>query len=107
MGSFIGGILRYLCTLLPVHFALAGYWATLFVNVIGCLAIGYFTRILGTSQPLSLLLITGFCGSFTTFSTFIKDASLLTVTSMVSTILYLLVSLTLGYLFFILGSKIG
>lgn len=57
---------RYTVTLggLPVH--------TLAANLAGCLLIGLLANWIGrnSSQALPLLLVTGFCGGFTTFSTF-------------------------------------
>lgn len=57
---------RFAVTLggLPVH--------TLAANLLGCMLIGLFTAWLA-KQPnpqMALLLTTGFCGGFTTFSTF-------------------------------------
>lgn len=57
---------RYAATLwgLPVH--------TLCANLLGCVIIGFLMGWLSrhSNAELSLLLVTGFCGGFTTFSTF-------------------------------------
>jgi CrcB protein len=50
-------------------------WATLLINVSGSLLIGGLMARLGPAQPetaasLRSLLVVGFCGGFTTFSTF-------------------------------------
>ena len=77
-GSFVGGIVRYLLLLLiksPGHgFPLS----VLLVNLIGCFLIGLFygifSRIPDSNRELLLLLTTGICGGFTTFSTFANDS---------------------------------
>ncbi len=51
-------------------------WGTLFVNVTGCLAIGFFVSLTGPDGRLivpshvRLFVMTGLCGGYTTFSTF-------------------------------------
>ncbi len=48
-------------------------WATFLINITGSLLIGFFLRyFLGihSSQNLRLMLTTGFCGAYTTMSTF-------------------------------------
>ena len=76
-GSFLGGIARYLVSLLMKGVSGAFPWATMTVNIAGCLLIGVlwavFSRSTASSQ-LNLLLTVGFCGGFTTFSTFSKEA---------------------------------
>lgn len=53
-------------------------WATLAVNLVGALVLGalleFFTRT-GDRPGWRLLLGTGFCGAFTTYSTFAREVS--------------------------------
>jgi fluoride exporter len=67
LGGFLGAVSRYSVGLLLPS---TGFpWATLFVNALGCLAISIFaSRTLPTH--VSLFLIPGFLGAFTTFSAF-------------------------------------
>ncbi len=74
-GSFIGGAARYfVSTLMKSTFPLG----TLTVNLLGCFLIGLlyavFQRAGATSSSWCLLLTTGLCGGFTTFSTFSNEA---------------------------------
>ncbi len=77
-GGFIGSVLRYLVyryfedprdTGLP--------WGTIAVNVIGSLLAGFLFGISEKTnlipETLSLFLLVGFCGGFTTFSAFALD----------------------------------
>ncbi len=76
-GSFVGGVLRYIVSLL-IKYSGGFPWATFTVNLLGCLAIGLlwglFSRYSNVSQQLVLFLSVGFCGGFTTFSTFSKES---------------------------------
>ena len=74
---FVGGVIGALARLGLVE-ALAPTpgqwpWATFVANLVGALALGYFTTRLQERLPLSAyrrpLLGTGFCGALTTFST--------------------------------------
>jgi CrcB protein len=55
-------------------------WGTFVANAISCIVLGYLLGIM-LKEPLSpmwkLLLATGFCGGFSTFSTFSGDTLLL------------------------------
>lgn len=69
-GGTIGAVLRHL-----VGLAVSDEWlplGTLTVNVIGSFALGLFT-FLSLGDDALLLLGTGACGSFTTFSSFAVD----------------------------------
>lgn len=48
-------------------------WGTFLINVLGSFLLGYFTRtfqVAPVSPEMRTLLTVGFCGAFTTFSTF-------------------------------------
>ena len=74
LGGAVGSILRYLIGGALQRSSASGYpVGTMFVNVAGCFLIGVFVRYLlnmQTSAELRALLVVGFCGGFTTFSTF-------------------------------------
>lgn len=78
LGSFFGGAGRYAVSLLFKNAGGSFPWATLLVNLAGCFLIGllagFFVRQGSGSSDWSLLLITGFCGGFTTFSTFARES---------------------------------
>ena len=80
-GSFLGGALRFLISTLMKGACTSSFpWGTLTVNLIGCLLIGViyglFARHSSISHSMCLLLTTGFCGGFTTFSTFSNEGVL-------------------------------
>jgi CrcB protein len=78
LGSMLGGVSRYGMTLLTQNYAaLIIPFGTLISNLAGCLLIGVIAGIGATTQVLStemrLLLATGFCGGFTTMSSFVYE----------------------------------
>jgi len=74
VGGFIGSVLRYALSLLGQRCSVTFPHGTLWSNLLGCLAIGAVTALAAKTGALSptmrLLLATGFCGGFTTMSTF-------------------------------------
>ncbi len=81
---------------------------TLFINVIGALAIGVLAGLAGKAEGLSpellLLLKVGVCGGFTTFSTFaLETTNLLSGGKAGMGVLYILLSVGLCLLAVLLG----
>jgi CrcB protein len=74
LGGGAGSVLRYLTSVLTgKYFHGAFPLATCIVNIAGCFAIGWLAGTLGRQSDhpdLYALFITGFCGGYTTFSTF-------------------------------------
>jgi len=77
LGSFIGGISRYLITLFIQNKFLSTFpFGTLCVNILGCFLIGviYGLSDKGNISPTwRLFLATGIMGGFTTFSSFSNE----------------------------------
>lgn len=81
-GGFIGTCLRFLTGRLCRHLTDSPFpWGTFAVNVAGSFLIGILFGLAEkhrlVSPTMNLFLITGFCGGFTTFSSFADDMFLL------------------------------
>ncbi len=77
-GSAAGGVARFLLTTVVQDRWSSSFPAgTLVVNVLGCIALGFISYLVletGEFSPTTrALLTTGFCGGFTTFSTFAME----------------------------------
>ncbi|MBN2681553.1 MAG: fluoride efflux transporter CrcB [Bacteroidales bacterium] len=75
LGGGIGSILRYLTGVFFEKYSQHAFpFATFTVNFVGCLIIGALIGLIDrqhiTNPDFKFLLITGFCGGFTTFSAF-------------------------------------
>lgn len=75
LGGAAGSILRYVTHVVTTRYYAASFpLATFMVNVAGCFLVGLIFGMTAhettETQNLKFLLITGFCGGFTTFSAF-------------------------------------
>lgn len=73
-GGALGALSRHgLSTLLTRHVLSQPHWAILSVNLVGCFVIGFLSALFlqwRIGETWALLAVTGFLGSFTTYSTF-------------------------------------
>ena len=112
LGGGIGSIARYLWQKwFSENYPHPFPWGTFLVNLCGCFLIGVFYAATEKTSVLSpqarLLLITGFCGGFTTFSTFaFENMNLLRTGDNFYFILYAVGSLVLGIAAVYIGSFI-
>lgn len=104
IGGATGSALRYLVHILVTKkYQVQFPYQTLLVNIIGCLLIGllvgYFSKFDGEHNSLKLLLITGFCGGFTTFSAFgLENINFIQSHNYWLALQYTLLSIVLGVL---------
>jgi CrcB protein len=102
-GSFIGGVLRYLLSLLIQSKTTSPFpYHTLTVNIIGCFFIGIVMGFFDKGQVSNewrLFLATGFLGGFTTFSAFSSETFILFREGFAGyALLYILASVLFGLL---------
>jgi CrcB protein len=108
-GEAVGSVLRYLTS-----FIVNKYWnnhfplSTLIINTVGCFLIGsitgYCIKNNMQNSSLSWLLITGFCGGFTTFSAFgLENVTLFQNNHQLIAFAYIAFSLFIGLFFVWLG----
>ena len=113
LGGAIGSMLRYAVQkFFQAQTASAFPTGTLLVNIAGCFLIGILwslvSRSLTWNDEMKLLLMTGFCGGFTTFSAFtLEGIGLLKENRTVLFVLYLTASVVGGLLATFIGIRIA
>ena len=109
IGGFFGSIIRYVIGLSFYNDKLANIpYKIILVNLIGCFLIGILANSLSQEKELSkLLLITGFLGGFTTFSSFgLEAVTLISNHNTIGALVYILMSVVGGLLAVLLGMVI-
>lgn len=99
LGGMIGSMLRYFFALIikPSSFP----YATLAVNILGCLVIGIVIGSAAKNGSLNehwkLFLATGICGGFTTFSAFsLECVALIEQQRYIAMLMYVAISIVVG-----------
>jgi CrcB protein len=111
-GSFIGGVSRYLTSrFIQNNFISAFPFGTFVVNILGCFLIGLFYGLSERGNIMTaewrMFLTVGFCGGFTTFSTFANEnVALLRESEFFYFALYASLSVFIGLLATYLGNLI-
>ena len=110
LGGGVGSVARYLMSYFTQKLWTVNSFpmGTFLVNIVGCLIIGFLTSyFLKVDSYLKYLLITGFCGGFTTFSTFsVENYSLWQNQDYFTLILYVILSVVIGFGAVVLGMKL-
>jgi fluoride exporter len=109
LGAGFGGVMRYgISKLLPwdgIQFPIA----TMLINICGCYILGALTMYFkdNSSNPLLMVLLTtGICGGFTTFSTFSMETISMMQNNQTNTaIFYSIISILGGLLAYWIGWK--
>lgn len=102
LGGAIGAVARHSVSVMMGSIMGSGFpWGTLTVNIVGSFLMGALLEIsalkLSLSPEMRALLVTGFLGAFTTFSTFSLDvATLYERGNLGLTALYIIVSVVVG-----------
>ena len=113
LGGILGTVARYVLGGVVQRAAGAQFpWGTLCINLLGCFLIGIFAALSDKKfffdSNMRIFLMIGFCGAFTTFSTFILEtANLLKDSEFLPALINVMASVIAGFIVFRLGVVIG
>ncbi|MFR5875113.1 MAG: fluoride efflux transporter CrcB [Eubacterium sp.] len=103
LGGFIGAVVRYIISLIPIKNPQSFPVNTFIINIVGAFAIGCIAFAVSKNENIDsrviLFLKVGICGGFTTFSTFsLETAELIKGGSVITAVIYVIMSIILGVL---------
>lgn len=111
LGGGVGSVARFV---ISKQLNLEGSWfslGTFLANILSSLILGYLVGLSLKSQmsdQFQLLLMTGFCGGFSTFSTFsLENYNLLNEGNIVAAMSYTILSFIAGLLFIFIGVRLA
>lgn len=106
VGGGIGTVLRFLLNTL-ISVSSLPQFSTLFINVLGSFLFGIIYSIVAENSLVSIFLLTGILGGFTTYSQFTFDLIQLNTQSQLSTVSYFFATVLLSIFGALIGVYIG
>ncbi|RPH01848.1 CrcB family protein [bacterium TMED221] len=106
VGGGIGTVLRFLLNTL-INVSSLPQFSTLFINVLGSFLFGIIYSIVAENSLVSIFLLTGILGGFTTYSQFTFDLIQLNTQSQLSTVSYFFATVLLSIFGALIGVYIG
>lgn len=110
IGGGMGSVCRYGISRMFVHIPPVFPWATFFANAISCILLGFLVEWSARgwlSNDQRMLLMTGFCGGFSTFSTFTNETYFLYQRGLFAAMGNVVLSLVVCMICLILGMKLA
>ncbi|UYW02220.1 fluoride efflux transporter CrcB [Flavobacterium agricola] len=111
VGGGIGSVFRYLIGYSNIFPNTKMHLSTLAANLIGCFVIGFLSTYFLNKinhDHLSLLFITGFCGGFTTFSSFaLENQKMMQTNQSFDSFIYIILSVVVGIALVFAGQKLA